>query len=62
MEDSRFQILFVKLCQVTSEDDESPDNTLAESQALNDELEEISELRRIVQEVTEPETPSYTST
>ena len=62
MADDPFHILFVKLWEARSEETEPPEEPLGEAQTLEDELQEISELRRIVHEITEPEPPSYTST
>lgn len=61
MDESRFKIVFEKLSQAIGKQDwlcEFP----PESESMRAELEEISELRRLALEITDPEPMSYTTT
>jgi len=61
MDQTRFKIVFKKLSQAAVEAARSKESR-SEAAALQAEIEEISELRRLVLETTEPEPKSYTTT
>jgi len=61
MDRTRFKIVFKKLSEVAGEQAWLRE-PLSESAAMRAEIEEISELRRLVLETTEPEPKSYTTT
>ena len=61
MDQTRFKIVFKKLSQA-ADDQASLKEFLSEAAAMRAEIEEISELRRLVLETTEPEPRSYTTT
>jgi hypothetical protein len=61
MDQTRFKIVFKKLSQAAGEDGWL-EECLSEAAAMRAEIEEISELRRLVVETTEPEPKSYTTT
>jgi hypothetical protein len=58
---TRFKIVFKKLSEVVGEQ-AGLREPLSESEAMRVEIEEISELRRLVLQTTETEPKSYTTT
>lgn len=60
--EDRFQIVFVKLAELTSPEEQTPMGGAAEEELSQQEAKEIAELRRLVLEISEPERVSYTST
>ena len=58
MENERFKIVFAKLVQET----EGGEVIVLESEISNDELDEIAELSRLVQDVTVASEDTYTTT
>ena len=61
MNQTRFKIVFMKLSEVAGEQAWLRE-PLSESAAMRAEIEEISELRRLVLQTMEPEPTSYTTT
>lgn len=60
-EQNRFKIVFEKLAEARRAGAIS-EAEVVESAALQAESEEIAELRRVVNEITDPEPKSYTTT
>ena len=60
MTETRFKVVFTKLAEA-SEDQDGMD-LLAACDELQDDVDEVSELRRLALALREPDTPSYTST
>ena len=61
MKTETFKIVFEKLEEFSSEQENSED-LVADVEKMVADLEEISELRRLVMETTEPEQELYTTT
>jgi hypothetical protein len=61
MDQTRFKIVFKKLSEAAAKE-EGLKESVSEAAAMRAEIEEISELRRLVLETTEPEPKSYTTT
>lgn len=61
MSNNRFAIVFKKLAEAQEEEAVLGRESI-EVKSLEDELNEIDELRRIVLEITDPEPQSYTTT
>lgn len=61
MSNNRFAIVFKKLSEAQDEEVVLGRESI-EVKSLEDELNEIDELRRIVLEITDPEPQSYTTT
>lgn len=61
MDQARFKIVFEKLSEEPAQK-ASEEPTLKTVENMRVELEEIAELRRIILEITEPESASYTTT
>ena len=57
----RFTIVFEKLAELQADESLQPGGSVVPVDPIPD-LEEISELRRLVVEMTEPVTDSYTAT
>ncbi len=60
MEQTRFKVVFEKLAEATSSAGETA--SLEPMSLVYEELDEISELRRLAVELSEPEPQSYTLT
>jgi hypothetical protein len=58
----RFKIVFEKLAEFENARPEGCDATPSDVEALAQELDEIAELRRIVTDVSEPPSTTFTST
>jgi hypothetical protein len=61
MDQTRFKIVFKKLSQAATEEP-GLEESISEVATMRAEIEEISELRRLVLQATEPEPKSYTTT
>ena len=61
MDQTRLKVVFKKLSQAVGEEPGLKE-CLSEAAAMRAEIDEISELRRLVLETTEPEPKSYTTT
>lgn len=59
MEQARFRVVFEKLAEATASGEPA---ALAPASLVFEELDEISELRRLAIELSEPEPQSYTLT